>query len=122
MNNKPIRLIVAGGRDFADYQSLKTKLDYFLKDRRCDDIEIISGTARGADQLGERYAKERGLELVRCPAEWDKFGKRAGYLRNSHMATLATHCVCAWDGSSSGTRHMINLAKSAGLDLRIIDY
>ena len=114
------KVIIAGGRDFNDYDLLKKKVSKILSNK--SEIEIVSGTANGADKLGERYANEFNLNLKQFPANWDKFGKRAGYLRNKDMAIYANACICFWDGQSKGTEHMINLAKSQGIPLRIIKY
>jgi len=117
------KVIVAGGRDFADYDLLKSKLDNFLVDRyKYGLVEIVSGTARGADKLGEFYAKRSQLALALFPADWDLYGKSAGYKRNAQMADYADALVAFWDGKSRGTMHMINLAKSAGLHVRVVNY
>lgn len=116
-----IKLIVAGGRNFDNYSLLSNKLDKILE-KTYEDIEIVSGKAKGADSLGERYAKDRGLKVAEFPADWNRYGKSAGYRRNSEMADYATHCVCFWDGISRGTEHMINLAKNKNLKLRVIYY
>jgi hypothetical protein len=116
------RLIVAGGRDFADYELLKSKLDYTLINRVEEGVTIVSGAARGADKLGERYAKERGYTIDSHPADWDKFGKSAGYIRNKEMAQNADGLMAFWDGKSRGTQHMINLAKEHGLKVIVVKY
>jgi hypothetical protein len=117
-----MRLIIAGGRDFNDYELLKEKVDYILSNKPKDNIEIVSGTARGADILGERYAKEKGYKIMEFPAKWGQYGKSAGYKRNEEMANYASHCVCFWDGESKGTKHMIDIAKRERLNLRVIKY
>lgn len=114
------KVIVAGGRDFNDYQLLKRKLSILLDNRR--DVEIVSGAARGADSLGERYAEENGLSIHRKPADWDTYGKSAGYRRNAEMAEYADALVAFWDGKSRGTKHMIDLAEKHDLAIRIIKY
>ena len=86
------------------------------------DVEIISGTARGADALGERYAAERGLAVKQFSADWDRYGRSAGYKRNAQMAEYADAAVIFWDGISRGSKHMINLAKEKGLPVRIVLY
>lgn len=116
-----MRLIIAGGRYFNDYGLLKEKVDYFLSNES-GHIEIVSGCARGADSLGERYAKEKGIPVKQFPAKWGQYGKRAGYLRNEEMALYATHCICFWDGESKGTKHMIDISKKQNLNLRIVRY
>jgi hypothetical protein len=73
--------------------------------------EIVSGWARGADRLGERYARQRGLSCKVFPAQWAKYGKSAGLLRNVEMARYADYGVAVWDGVSRGTAHMIGLMK-----------
>ncbi len=75
----------------------------------------ISGTARGADKFGEAVAAAEGWGIERHPADWDRHGRRAGYLRNAHMASLAEALVAVWDGESRGTKHMIDLSERAGL-------
>ena len=119
-----IKVIIAGTRDFDNYELLKQKMDKILADkvRNNEEIIIISGTARGADKLGERYAREKGYKVERYPANWDKYGKRAGYIRNEQMAKVADACVCFWDEQSKGTKHMIDLAKRYKLALRVINY
>ena len=115
------RVIIAGGRDFKDYDLLKTKLNKILSNISTP-IVIVSGKARGADSLGEKYENEMGYEVAEFPANWDKYGKRAGYIRNEEMAKYAEACVCFWDGKSKGTKHMIDLADKHNLKLRVIRY
>lgn len=118
------RIIVAGGRTFSDYEGLRAKLDELVARKllQGEEIVIVSGTANGADKLGERYAEERGYHCRQYPAQWDTYGKSAGYKRNALMAENAEALVAFWDGKSRGTMHMINLAKSKGLAVRVIKY
>jgi len=116
---RPFRVIVAGSRGFNDYPLLLKTLDSVLRNKVRDRIEIVSGTAKGADTLGERYAKERGYAVKQFPAAWDLLGKRAGYVRNTQMAQYADALVAFWDGQSPGTKHMIMEAKASGLQIRI---
>lgn len=116
-------VIIAGGREFTNYVLLANALDLLLKKKlTTHKIQIVCGKARGADSLGERYAKERGYTVLEYPAEWDKYGKRAGYMRNEQMAKVANCTVAFWDGSSKGTEHMINLSVKYKLELRTIRY
>jgi hypothetical protein len=116
MSNE-IRVIIAGSRGFADYGLMKNNMDFILNFWKHHKITIISGTARGADQLGEQYAVEHGHAVERYPADWNKHGKSAGYKRNVEMADQATHCVVFQVGSSAGSTHMANVALSKGLPL-----
>lgn len=115
------RVIVAGGRDFADRDFLYQKLDHLLSQME-GEIIIVSGGASGADALGELYALERGLKKEVFRARWSELGKGAGPARNQEMAEHATHAVCFWDGRSRGTKDMISRAKKQGLKLRVVMY
>lgn len=117
-----IKLIVAGSRNFNNFTLLSSKLDFFLQRYSPSQIQIISGTAKGADSLGERFAIAKGYALKKVPAQWKVYGKSAGYRRNEEMAKIATHCVVFWDGQSKGTKHMIDLARKYQLKLRIIRF
>lgn len=116
------KLIIAGSREFNDYKLLETEVHKFLSGKTIGETEIVSGTARGADKLGERLAAEYKLKLAKFPADWDTFGKSAGYRRNAEMAKYANGCIVFWDGVSKGTKHMIDLAEREGLDLKIVSY
>ena len=72
--------------------------------------------------LGEQYAKERGHALQYFPANWERYGRSAGYRRNVQMAENADALVAFWDGKSMGTRHMISAAKSHGLRVRVVKF
>lgn len=115
------KLIIAGGRDFNNYDGMSKCLDRLLKNIN-DNIEIVCGMARGADRLGERYAKEHGYKVIYMPADWDLYGKSAGFKRNVQMAEYADALVAFWDGVSSGTKHMIETAQNMGLDVRVKKY
>lgn len=106
-----MNIVIAGGRGFDDYNLLKFEVDRSLKlytPEELGEIVIVSGTANGADKLGERYALENNLSLIQKPANWS-LGKQAGYLRNAEMADLADLVIVFWDGESAGTKHMIDL-------------
>jgi hypothetical protein len=115
-----MKLIIAGGRDFSNYELLIESVNLIIPG--VPGVEIVSGGAKGADNLGERFAIDNNLQIKRFPAEWDKYGKSAGYRRNSDMADYADSCICFWDGQSKGTNHMINLAKQKGLSVTVINY
>lgn len=117
----PISVIIAGGRDFDDYEYLTHTMDQIVSDLK-DDITVICGKARGADTLGERYAIEHGYSVRYFPAEWKRYGKAAGFIRNGEMAKVANVLVAFWDGQSMGTRHMIETAKSMGLTVHVKHY
>jgi hypothetical protein len=113
-----MKVIIAGGRTFSDYDLLCQKCDKALSLQT--EIEIVSGAANGADKLGEKYANEKGYPIKQFPADWDKYGKSAGYRRNEEMAKYADALIAFWDGKSKGTNHMIDLAKHYGLNVVVI--
>ena len=123
------KIIIAGSRDFHDYELLKIETNKLIDEYKAtlnssDDnsVGIISGHARGADKLGEQYAREHNHFCYVMPADWDKYGKRAGYLRNASMAKEADALIAFWDGQSRGTYHMIELAKKENLKIKVIEY
>ena len=113
-------VIIAGGREFNDYKLLSTKCDTLFSNKK--PTAIVCGEARGADSLGKRYAQERGIPVKSFPADWDKHGKKAGYIRNEEMAQHADALAVFWDGKSRGTANMIDLARRYKLAIRIIRY
>ena len=115
-----MKIIIAGSRGFEDYGMMVQKLDHLFKNNR--PTEIVSGRARGADKLGERYAQDHGIPVKYFPADWDKYGKSAGFRRNEEMARYADAVVIFWDGKSAGTKHMIDLATKCQLKGRVIKY
>lgn len=117
-----MKVIIAGGREFADYELLKKVCNHMLSKTDQSSITVVSGGARGVDKMGESYAKEHGIECIVMNAEWDKYGKSAGYLRNQAMANISTHLIAFWDGKSRGTKHMIDIAKKDGLTICAIDF
>lgn len=112
------RVVIAGSRGFSDYAMLARTCDGLLRIR--PGFVVISGGARGADRLGERYAAERGLECVVMPADWDAHGKAAGHVRNAAMADLADALIAFWDGVSRGTKGMIEIAREKGLVVKVV--
>lgn len=120
---KIFRVIIAGSRNFNDYDLLKSVCDELLSLKvNSHEIVIISGTAYGADKLGEQYADEYGFKVERYPADWGTYGKSAGYRRNEEMAKIADALIAFWDGESKGTMHMINLAERYNLQVHIEKY
>lgn len=106
-----MKVIIAGSRTINDY-SLVEKA---VKNSGFHITEIVSGCARGVDTLAIRYAEFNEIPIKRMPANWDMYKKSAGYRRNAEMATYADALIAIWDRHSSGTVHMINVAKERGL-------
>ena len=114
------RVVVAGCRDYTDYENAKQFIDFCISNiRKNNEIIIVSGGAKGADMLGERYARENGLKIERYLADWETYGKSAGPRRNMQMAKVCDYVICFWDGKSSGTASMIAYAKERNIPIRI---
>ena len=117
------KVIIAGSRGFSNYKLLKEKCNEYLREKRKEyNIIIISGGARGADTFGEKYAQDEGFSLEVFPANWNKFGKSAGFIRNEQMAEVADALIAFWDGKSNGTKHMIEIMENKKLLVRVVNY
>ena len=117
------KVIIAGSRGFSNYKLLKGKCNEYLREKRKEyNIIIISGGARGADFYGEKYAQDEGFSLEVFPANWNKFGKSAGFRRNEQMAEVADALIAFWDGKSNGTKHMIEIMENKKLLVRVVNY
>lgn len=129
------RVIIAGGRDFNDYELLKKEVDFILSKQT--EIEVVSGRCDrgvhtfttkdgvkvyGADGLGERYSQEKGYKVIPFPANWREYGPIGGPIRNKQMAQSAEGLIIFWDGVSRGSRNMVNEAKAERLKIHIVNY
>lgn len=110
-----MKVIIAGSRGIEDF----TTISKAISNSGFIITEVVSGTARGVDKLGEKWAEKNRVPVKRFPADWNKHGKSAGYKRNKQMAEYADALIAVWDGESRGTGHMINLAREAGLSVYV---
>lgn len=107
-----MKTIIAGSRTASIQDVMKAlELCSFTEEI----TEVISGCARGADSYGEMLAEEFNTPIKRFPADWNKYGKSAGYIRNSQMAEYADAAIIIWDKKSPGTKNMISLAEKYNL-------
>lgn len=114
------KIVIAGCRNFTDYTKAEKFIDNcIINIRKKYELIFISGGCRGADLLGEKYALKNGFNIERYPAKWDKYGLKAGPLRNEEMAKVCDFVICFWDGKSRGTENMINLAEKYNKPLKI---
>ena len=113
-----MRTIIAGSRDITSHAAVVSAVG------QCpwNITTVLSGRARGVDLLGERWAAENGIPLELYPANWNAYGKLAGFVRNIEMARKAEGLLAVWDGASNGTRHMIRTAENHGLKTFIVRY
>ena len=98
-----MKIIVAGSRSIIDYGAVvKAVIDSGFSLSM-----VVSGGAKGADALGEKFATENNLQVKIFPADWKRYGRAAGPKRNKEMAEYADGLIAIWDGSSKGTKNMI---------------
>ena len=114
-----MRIIVAGGRDFNNYEILNKVLSYKINPQY---DTIISGKARGADSLGAEWAYKNSVPIKYFPAYWETYGKGAGFIRNTEMGEYADMLIAFWDGKSKGTAHMIKTMKMNKKPYLIFNY
>lgn len=110
-----MKTIIAGSRTIRDMAILGRA----IRNSGFTITEVVSGGARGVDQLGERWAKVHSIPLLRFLARWEEHGKAAGYYRNEQMANHADQLIAIWDGKSKGTGHVIGAMRSRGKPVHI---
>jgi len=120
-------LIIAGSRTWNGsmrYQIMREAVFKFLDwhNPHNKPVVIVSGNAHGADKMGETIAEEQHWPIKRMPADWDRYGKAAGYKRNEEMAAIADACLIFWDGDSKGSKHMYDIAMQRKLDVGLITF
>ena len=107
-----------GGRDFIDKGLVAATLDRLHAERKF--TLVIHGAAKGADSLAEEWAKSRKVPTIPCPANWKRYGRGAGPIRNKQMLDLKPELVVAFPGGS-GTRHMVEIARKAGIEVMVVE-
>jgi YspA, cpYpsA-related SLOG family len=111
-----VKTIIAGSRTIEDY----LLVEQAIRESGFEITEVVSGTARGVDRLGEQWAFQRGIPVQRFFPDWDQFGKRAGFLRNEQMAKYAEALIAVSKNGSSGTNDMIRRAELNNLKIHIL--
>ena len=119
-----MKIIICGSRSFNNYDYLEKAMDSLLvkKLEQGEPIIIVSGMARGADSIGVLYAKRKGFQYEAHPANWERDGKGAGFLRNEVMVSVSDALVAFWDGTSKGTADTIGRAQKKGIPVRVFKY
>ena len=120
MEKKYVRLAIVGGRDFQNYAYMQECLSELQKEYTI--IGVISGGAKGADTLGEKWADQNKITKRIFPADWEKYGKSAGMRRNKDIVDNADIIAAFWDGKSRGTANTIERARLSRKILKIYKY
>lgn len=116
------KVVIAGGRDFCDYEEARTFIDSVLDTKGKDDYCILSGGCSGADKIGEKYALEHGFKIEYHLAKWSKYKRAAGPVRNREMAEHCDFLICFWNRKSKGTLSMIEEIKKLNKEIYIMYY
>jgi len=125
------KLLVCGSRTIRDTtyikgptQWAKNQIDaYWYYNLACyDELIMIEGAAKGIDTIAKEYAQENDWKIEEYPAEWDKYGKSAGYIRNELMVKAADEVLILWDGESKGTKHDIDLCEKYNKPYKVLIY
>jgi len=109
------KIAIVGSREWADVGAIE---DFIIDLPVC---EVVSGGARGVDSIAAELAKKYEHEVKVFPADWDRHGKRAGFLRNVEIVDYCDELVAFWDGASKGTAHSISLARKANKPVTIFN-
>lgn len=108
-------VLVCGSRGWTDQEQVASRLRLLS-----DDTTIIQGGASGADYLARKAVIEQGRGVITCKPNWNRYGKRAGIMRNLYMLDLGPSLVIAfWDGVSPGTYHVITEARRRGISVEV---
>lgn len=113
-----MKIAIVGSRECGDAKKRLAEIHELivLHDRKCT---VVSGGARGIDSLARFAAKSMGCQYQEFPADWDRFGRRAGFLRNQEIVDACDEVHAWWDGKSRGTAHTIGVARKTGKKVTI---
>jgi hypothetical protein len=111
-----MKLAIIGSRNFTNYKLLQEILEQYKPKITL----VVSGAAKGADSLGEKWALENNIQTLIFPADWNQYGKRAGFIRNEDIIKNCDCCVAFWDGESKGTKHSLSLCKKYNKPYEIV--
>lgn len=106
-----MNIAIIGSRTFSDYELLSTTVKDYLSEKNLIVKSVISGGAKGADTLAEKFALENTIEMIVFKPDWKRFGKRAGFMRNTLIVENSDVVFAFWDGQSSGTKDSITKAE-----------
>jgi hypothetical protein len=111
-----MKLAIIGSRNFTNYKLLQEILEQYKPKITL----VVSGAAKGADSLGEKWALENNIQTLIFPADWNQYGKRAGFIRNEDIIKNCDCCIAFWDGESKGTKHSLSLCEKYIKPVKIV--
>lgn len=117
-----MKLLICGSRCIDNFEHVYDCINQIVMQEYSGLItEIIEGGAKGVDNIAAIYAKEHYISLRDMPADWKKYGKKAGFIRNKEMVDLCDYGIAIWDGYSKGTKHTIDLLKKQNKLIRVFE-
>lgn len=115
-----MKLAVVGSRDITDEELIINSINS-ITNGTVESLTIISGGARGVDTIAANWAKNNDIPLIVFKADWNKFGKKAGMIRNNDIIGECDIVLAIWDGKSKGTHHSIKLGYSLNKNVVIVN-
>ncbi len=110
-----MKIAVVGSRDYPNLEEVRQ----FVREQELTTV-IVSGGARGVDSVAVEEARKLRMPYEIYPADWNRYGRSAGFRRNQTIVDAADEVIAFWDGKSRGTQHTISLAKAAGKPVRVV--
>lgn len=113
---KQFRILVCGGRHYDDAERLIENLEGIAGTvDSSKQLVLIHGAARGADSIAESWAQWRGLKIMRFPADWKRYGRAAGHIRNTEMLESGCPDLVVAAPGGAGTANMVTQAHKFGV-------
>lgn len=118
------KLLVCGSRTITNSAWIFSEIEKYLAESNLhySSISIIEGGARGVDKIAKQFADDKNIPVIEMPADWDSYGKAAGFIRNEQMVRLCDLCLILWDGKSHGTKNDIDLCDKYNKSNKIVIY
>lgn len=120
-----VKLCIAGSRSLhVSYGQIHDEVDAMLAEHNIIPCELVSGCANGPDRAGENWAGALDMKITRfpiTPEQWRRHGKKAGPWRNCEMSKYADALLAFWDGSSRGTRDMVQQMRDRRKPVRVVE-
>jgi hypothetical protein len=118
-------LLVSGSRGITDTRWVEGRVEQSLVEWKIPTDQIalvVNGNAVGVDTIVRKWATDKGLPVKLYKPDWGKDGKAAGFIRDREMLQAATHVIALWDGTSKGTKAVMDGAKASGKPLCVYQY
>lgn len=119
---KAMKIGIVGSRSFDDRAKGFCAIAWILHKRGISMSLMVSGGAAGADRIGEEYADANGIPKLVYPADWKRYGRQAGFIRNGYIIRDSDIIIALWDMKSHGTKDDLTKAADYGKPSYIYDF